>query len=387
MLRGCIGALLFAVLAGCIQQRAVVRPLMPTEVPPVQAHSHWRFTPARVAADSDGYQPPTRLAVLLPMSGPLAAAAVPVRDGLLAGYYGERRRRPELSFYDTRSTADGARQALAQALDAGADQVLGPLAREEVAAVFAAALPVPLLALNRADGPPPHNGASYSLAPEDEGAAAAHYLLARGVRRVVALGNDDDSAARSIAALRDGLQRGGGEIVDTLRIRANQDRAAIARLRAALTGEHAVDAVFIALRGNQARLLAAQWDGTRAGSRPRVATSQLLQGTGTPNEDRVLDGIVFPGEPWLAGRAQPPLAAVSVLADRLPSARGAAGRLFAFGFDAWQLSTHLAQLASRPDLQLSGATGTLRLDAEGMVQRTPVWLTFRRGTVALLDEE
>src|SRR3569623_1504638 len=43
----------------------------------------------RPPADSDGYRPPVKLAVLLPLSGDLSKAAIPVRDGLLAGYYGE----------------------------------------------------------------------------------------------------------------------------------------------------------------------------------------------------------------------------------------------------------------------------------------------------------
>ena len=52
-------------------------------------------------AAADGYRPPERLAVLLPLSGPLAAAGQSVRDGLLAAYYAEGRRRPQLRFYDT----------------------------------------------------------------------------------------------------------------------------------------------------------------------------------------------------------------------------------------------------------------------------------------------
>jgi hypothetical protein len=34
----------------------------------------------------------------------LSKAAAPVRDGLLTGYYGEARRRPEVIFYDTAGT-------------------------------------------------------------------------------------------------------------------------------------------------------------------------------------------------------------------------------------------------------------------------------------------
>ena len=65
----------------------------------------WKFD-ARPPADSDGYRPPVKLAVLLPLSGSLAPAAAPVRDGFLTGYYGESRRRPEVTFYDTAGSAD-----------------------------------------------------------------------------------------------------------------------------------------------------------------------------------------------------------------------------------------------------------------------------------------
>ena len=64
------------------------------------------------------------LAVLLPLSGPLSAAAAPVRDGLLAGYYGEHRRRPEIRFYDTASSPVDATNAYARAVADGAELVV-----------------------------------------------------------------------------------------------------------------------------------------------------------------------------------------------------------------------------------------------------------------------
>jgi len=366
-------AALLALLAGCATQQAV-SPRIHT----VQPKAHWQFAPGRALAGSDGYQPPAQLAVLLPMTGSLSAAAAPVRDGLLAGYYAESRPRPRLYFYDTRSTPEGARQALARALAEGADQIVGPLGREEVAAVFAGPLAVPTLALNRASGAPADNAGSYSLAPEDEGAAIAQYLLARQARRVVVISNGEDAAARSIDALRAGLLTGGGEVVETIAL-GNSVSNAGARL-AAVIGE--VDAVFLAVRGPQARLLASRLERTRIGERLRVATSQLVQGTGKAQEDRVLDGIVFPGEPWPADPSRWPLTSAAP-GNRLPTAHGAAARLFAFGVDAWSMSARLAWLAQRPDAILTGATGQLRMGPDGTVYRIPAWLTFRRGAVTV----
>ncbi|NUO77884.1 MAG: hypothetical protein HOQ32_17965, partial [Lysobacter sp.] len=135
---------------------------------------NWRFDPGRPPADSDGYRPPTKIAVLLPLSGGLATAASPVRDGFLAGYYGENRRRPDVVFYDTLGTAGGTLAAYDKAAAEGNDFVVGPLGRDEVSALFGKSeLPVPVLALNRGTVAPPAGNASFSLSPEDEGIAAA----------------------------------------------------------------------------------------------------------------------------------------------------------------------------------------------------------------------
>jgi len=371
-LRLCTITALLALLAGCVTpQRGEPR------IQSAQPRPHWQFAAGSAAAQDDGYQPPAQLAVLLPLSGPLAAAAAPVRDGFLVGYYAESRPRPRLHFYDTRSTPEGARQALASALAEGAGQIVGPLGREEVAAVFTEPLAVPTLALNRAQGAPADNAGSYSLAPEDEGAAAAQYLLSRQARRVVALSNGEDVATRSIDALRAGLLTGAGEVVETITL-GNSVNIAGTQL-AAVIGE--TDAVFLAVRGTQARLLAPHLTKTRIGERLKVATSQVLQGSGKPRENQVLDGIVFPGEPWPSDPSRWPLA--SAAPTDLPTMRGAAVRLFAFGVDAWTMSARLAYLAQRPDAVIPGATGSLRMGPDGTVYRTPAWLTFRRGVVVV----
>jgi outer membrane PBP1 activator LpoA protein len=108
----------------------------------------------------------------------------------------------------------------------------------------------------------------------------------------------------------------------------------------------------------------------------RVGTSQLTLGTGKAEEDVALDGIVYPNEAWnVRGVAGLPSAATA--GQLLPTARGAAGRLFAFGFDAWKISAYLDKVATEGGL--AGATGTLFLDSNGNVLRVPAWSTFSGG--------
>lgn len=170
MLAGCMLA-----LAGCSTVRVTEapRPVAPRDAaPPVQAEpvrrtdqGPWDLAgTGRMAAAPDGYQPPTRVALLLPLSGQLARAAAPVRDGFLAGYYAETRARPEVRFYDT--VVAGAAAAYRQAASDGNAFIVGPLGREEVDALFASGpLEVPTLALNRGDASPPEGHASFSLSP------------------------------------------------------------------------------------------------------------------------------------------------------------------------------------------------------------------------------
>src|SRR5690606_14610685 len=188
-------------------------------VRPGSARNWCSTTPAAAPAAADGYRPPLRVGVLLPLSGPLATAAAPVRDGLLAGYYGETRQRPELVFYDTGGSAAGTLAAYARATSEGSDFVVGPLGRDEVTALYHSdTLPVPSLALNRGNSLPPPGHAMFSLAPEDDGMAAADYLLARERRNVLVLAGTDENALRAVEAFRTRLGERGGTVAATLSV-------------------------------------------------------------------------------------------------------------------------------------------------------------------------
>lgn len=380
-------ALLAALAAGCSTVQ-VSQPRPQDEAPQDTnaRNAHWQFDAGyRPPAERDGYRPPQKLAVLLPLTGNLASPAASVRDGLLAGYYGEHRRRPEIRFYDTFGTAGGATAAYAKAVADGADQVLGPLTREGVDAVFRGTQPgVPVLALNRGSVEPPINSASYSLAPEDDGSSAADYLASLDAHRVLVLSSGDDYARRSVSAFGTQLATHDGSIVQTLAVVSDKPADMTPLLQGVASREGGVDAVFIALRGNQARAIAPQLAAAGLAGKLRVATSQLQSGTGKAEEDRALDGIAFPTERWgLVSVAGLPNAAET--GKSLPTARGPGAKLFAFGFDAWLLTAYLERLALSADASVQGATGVLRIGPAGNVLRTPVWSAFRNGYVVPLD--
>jgi outer membrane PBP1 activator LpoA protein len=337
---------------------------------------------ARPPAEADGYRPPLHLAVLLPLSGNLATAAVPVRDGLLAGYYATQRRRPDIRFYDT---ATGVAAAYDRAKAAGADFVVGPLGRDEVGRLFGqGTLDVPVLALNRGSVAPPPGSASFSLAPEDDGIAAAEYRVARHAMRALVLADGDDGMRRAIAAFREQYQQRGGTVVAELPVApvpVGMDGA----LTAAARAEGGVDAVFLAVRASQAVALSPQLLSAGLAGKLRVATSLLGSASAQDAGGHALDGIAFPSDAWTL-RNVPGLPPATEAASLLASARGPAQRLFAFGYDAWLLVAYLDRLAGDPNASVPGATGRLRLDGFGNIVRTPAWSTWSgESTVPLGD--
>jgi outer membrane PBP1 activator LpoA protein len=314
------------------------------------------------------------MAVLLPLTGDLARAGEAVRDGFLAAYYGESRARPVVVFLDTRGSVAGARAARERALADGADLLVGPLGRDEVAALADAPVGgAAWLALNRT-AVATAGGGSFALSPEDEGAAVAQRLIERGLTRAVALAEGDDSAQRTLAGFRERFAADDGELLAVAPLDAVGGNAAAGLARLTPHASSA-QALFMAARAPAVRIVMPQREIAGLAALPAFASS-LVQAGADPRLDRELEGLQFPELPWLLGDPVGPGDAES-LGRRLPSARGSAARLFAFGYDAWSVATRLEAL--RGGARLRGATGDLGLDAAGIVERAPGWAEYRGG--------
>ena len=329
------------------------------------------------AGESDGYRPPARLAVLLPMTGTLAPAASAVRDGFLAAYYAETRRRPVVKFYNTLGTGSGAQAAMAKAVNEGAQMIVGPLTRDEVNAIYEQAdAGMPLITLNRGSKLPPPRTSSFALLPDDEGTAVANRLANRGLKSVLVFSNRSDNAQRAVAAFGETLRKRGGAVVAEIEVAGSM--ADLAPQLAALSkGATPPNAVFIALEAGPARTVSAQLKASALAGLPRIATSLILSGSNAKS-DVELTGIEYPEMPWLLDLGGD-LPDADALAKTLPSARGPSQRLFAFGADAWKLTAYFQRLYDQPSFSIRGNTGTLSIEIAGPVLRAPSWAVFSGG--------
>jgi outer membrane PBP1 activator LpoA protein len=344
------------------------------------------------------------IALLLPVTGRNSTAATSVRDGFLTAYYqapvAERLR---VRIYDT-GTASVA-EAMTRASSSGAELIVGPLTREEVvaAAQFATTRP-PLLALNflPSETPAPARFYQYALSPEDEARLAARRILADHHRRGIALVPAGDWGTRVLAAFRQELESGGGELIAsatfdpgrtdyseavTQALGISESQARYRRLEGVLGTKLTFEPrrrgdigfIFSPAPANTERLLRPQLRFHFAGDIPTYATSSAFEPDVRANQD--LDGLMFPDMPWMLGGDLAD-AVRAATRDAWPNSGLQRSRLFAFGFDAYRLAVALRNHPG--DVNIAGLTGRLSFDPERRIRRELNWAQLRDGELRAL---
>jgi uncharacterized protein len=329
-----------------------------------------------------------QIALLLPLSGRSESVGIAVRDGFIAAYLQQDpATRPLLKIYDT--AADSVAGAYRHAVDDGAAFVVGPLTKEDVAAVVPVrAAGTPELALNFL-GDTVNAGTEFyqfALLPEDEARGVARRLVADGKLRGVALIAQGELGTRVQKAFVDEFTEHGGTLVDGGRFdAARADFSDIIKQVLQVHGvkgepsTHRSDVDFIFLEGPPAaaRLILPQLKFNYAGDIPVYATSDSFEPNPTANSD--LDGMLFADMPWLVSTDP----SVDQIRDSVraawPARTARLDRLYAFGFDAYRLVPVIKSNSLSPTQDLAGMTGMLSLDDRHRVRRELEWVQVRSG--------
>lgn len=351
-----------------------------------------------------------QLALLLPLSGPLAGAGDALVGGFLAAWYADTDSGVAVDVLDSRRFASAA-EGYRAARERGASLVVGPLDKGQVDNILAAAdAAVPVLALNRATG----GGANpavlkLSLAPEDEAQQLARIAFAAGQRRALLVRPKGAWGERMQSTLRAHWSALGGHLSGVAIYAerggySNALRAALAldtsaararRLGALFPGtletserrRADLDAVFLLTRNSaEARAFKPLLDYHYAADLPVYSLSTALSTVSTVpsatlssggGERRAtgavsdLDGIEVLAMPWrAAGLELPGL-----------EAHGGAGSnaLHALGADAYRLARRWWRSRPETGLRFDGLTAHLAADRSGSLQRTLNLTEFDRG--------
>lgn len=323
-------------------------------------------------------------ALLLPTSGPLAAAAQAIRAGAEAARTQAGPDAPALLVQDTTPGLDA---AVAAAQQAGAGLLIGPLRKEDVAALAAHPPGLPTLALNYLDAGrvPPAGFTPFGLAPEDEARAAAEHAIANGRSRAVVLAQEGDWGERIAQAFRSQFESRGGQVLSEARFRPNTvdfsailkpllglDTAEARSRQLAAIGIRAefeprprgdIDTLFIGARAAQARLIWPQLRFYRAG---RLAAYAPAAAADAGAAD--LGGLQVCDAPWRlasSGDLADLRGRLATVTPRSPDAQ----RLFALGYDAYQVALQMQAQGLPPGELTPGLSGQLLIEADAALHR------------------
>ena len=349
-----------------------------------------------------------RIGLFVPLSGALAAAGRAVRDGFIAAYLDDvAPLKSPLRIYDTAAGPIAA--IFEQSLADGVDLIVGPLSKQRLEALRRLNPEVAVLGLNYLDSasgggpekdrnprpdttgqPQPAPLLQLGLAIEDEAATMMERLLARDLRRLLAVHGSEDWAVRGVQALTDSwpfdieLQEftdvktmtesvGAAMRVDESLARKdalerllNTELEFLARARSDLDGVVAfVDHI-------EATALAPALKFHFAGHLPVYASSQSIRNASALAD---LGGFQVAEMPFNL-HADPLWDAVKAV---FGDGGGNIAALRALGMDAYRIVSHWNWISQGEPLY--GATGKLNLGADGQVRRRLAWASVVRGKV------
>lgn len=339
-------------------------------------------------------EPPANIALLLPVSGPLAKPAAAIRDGFFAAHYHRLNKlyQPVIRLYDTGTQPASVIEVYRQAVADGADVVVGPLDKESVKALAReSGLGVPTLALNYGDdeGTLAGNLFQFGLSPEDEANAVAERAAQDGLTQAAALIPKSDWGERMLKAFKTRFEQLGGRVVTVQSYDAEgtdfatplRNLLADGDTRTRKTQGNAryrqdVDFLFMAAYPRQARQIQPQMSFNYA-NLPVYATSHVYTGRPDKGADSDEDGIVFCDMPWVFdGAAQPLQQAITRL---WPQSADQFRRLYALGVDAYALTPALSRKLSGLAEPFAGQTGLLQMDAARRIRRSLTCARFVAG--------
>lgn len=332
------------------------------------------------------YAKPRHIALILPLSGPLAGPGHAVQDGFMAAFRAhDSAASTTVRIYDTHRL--GAAKAYHKAISSGADYVIGPLSKPAVKTVAGMSHPVPTLLLNNVATHTGEHAFQFGISPQNEARQIASKARQTGFSRALVIapkGDWDDKTFNAFSAEWRGLR---GQIVDTLRFDPNNTESLNESVRELLQAvsdkerkeqlkalakdptlertplrREDFDVIFLFAYPSNARQIMPLLRYYYAGKVPVYATSSVYAGSENTVADRDLNGITFCDMPWVLSHPN--------MGHRNWSEHfNSYSRLYAMGLDSYKLGTELNALQLFPALGMGNETGTLYLTPNHRISR------------------
>lgn len=351
--------------------------------------------------------PIKQIALLLPLHGELTELAQAVQDGFMAAYYQMQLTNPSnvnLRIYDTSQDIPIAK-TYRQAIDDGADFVVGPLDKKQTQAIAKSRIiSVPTLALNYpSKSKQIENLYHFGLSPLDEAVQITEKAWHDGYRKAIVIMPESEWGQALGQTFTQNWQQRGGEVVGKLAYAQSQDLhhavksllnldksearerqlQQIIKQTLKFTPRRREDADFIFLIAfpSTARQIHPLLKYYYAGELPIYAPSIIYSGKPDPIKDSDLNGVIFSEIPWILTHIDKHTKSKTSIKNNNINTYSINyyTRLYALGYDAYTLVNQMNQLVLFPRLSVAGQTGTLYLN-RGQINRELQWAQFKDGT-------
>ncbi|QYJ86394.1 penicillin-binding protein activator [Shewanella mesophila] len=355
---------------------------------------------------------PKNIAVLLPLTGPRAAIANTVKQGIISSYFANPDDSVSVNFYDSAIGADIAYQ---QAVDAGAEFIIGPLLQSEVETLLQAQQSsssatsddkkpiIPQLFLNNVDNiTADQDQFFFALSPIDEAIDAAQKLFDDGITAPLLLASNDSIGQRMAESFNQKWQsltqqaaevhfyNSGDEMKVTVQksLGVIDSKERIARIKALLGSKveadfrsrRDIDAIYMIANNQDLPLLKPFIDvnfSVFAEPVPLYTTSRSRIESNSRASAQELNNLTISDIPWLLQ----PNSETAEVEQLWPTWSNSQKRLYIMGYDALELVSKLAQMRALPGYQYSGRSGLLSASPNGTINRQLSWGRYQRGNL------
>lgn len=327
---------------------------------------------------------PSKVAVLLPTSGPLQAAGKAIRDGMLAVHFQSMAAdRTIFSFFDT--GAMSIKQAYSLAVREGVELVVGPLEKSLLRPLLRiAARHTPILALNYLPGQDASTKApklyQFGLPQNTEITHLVKWARAETGPRSIIIHADNPRSNGDADLVLAGWQRLGGKVIK--RISIAQPREVVSEIAKAIGAKAStargqrlqtllaqpikidvrtrkdIDLILLIADAEIASLIKPALAYYFAGDLPVYAMSSAIPRDSATSSYPDLTGIRYCDLPWQIY----PYDLKTTLETTASKTPGTTDSLYALGVDVAGLISRLPQFKQNEQLMLNGAVGYLSLD-------------------------
>ena len=356
-------------------------------------------------------QRPSKIGLLLPLTGQYKKTSVAVRDGFLAAWYLDRQEKADIEIYNANSS--NIIEIYQKALNDGVDYIVGPLEKEATNQLYGNTnASIKILALNRQDLKNDQSGNKnlfqFGLSPEDEAGQVAEIAISDGHKRALVLTPDTLLGDRlADAFVKHWLELGGevskhtrfinnttdfsSPVEELLNIDKSEQRARDLRNKLKIKIHNIerrrqdVDFIFIAAIPEDARQLIPQLRFHYADNLPVYSTSHIFTGIIDSAKDIDLNDVIFIDMPWILDTKQQLSIIQTALNRNWSQEKSEYRRLYALGIDAYNLIPNINRLNHEEDSFMTGKTGDLTIVRGNIIKRNLLKAKFIEGRPVLLD--